>query len=101
VRLVTGLILMSYMDPDELYVGRVSVLPEYRGYGMGAGLMRQMEQVARESQRQQIRVGVRMQVPENLSFYQRLGYELVAIEPHPSGLEQSARLIKKLDGSNL
>jgi len=86
------------VDPDELYVGRVSVPPEYRGYGIGAGLMRHMERVALECDRQSIRVGVRMQLPQNVSFYQRLGYELVAIEDHPSGMEKSARLVKRLIG---
>jgi ribosomal protein S18 acetylase RimI-like enzyme/8-oxo-dGTP pyrophosphatase MutT (NUDIX family) len=84
------------VEPDELYVGRVAVLPEYRGYRIGVGLMQHMEQVAQQHDRQQIRVGVRMQLPENVSFYQRLGYELVAIEDHPSGLEKSARLVKRL-----
>lgn len=86
------------VDPDELYVGRVSVPPEYRGYGIGAGLMRYMERIALEYDRRSIRVGVRMQLPQNVTFYQRLGYELVTIEDHPSGMEKSARLVKRLIG---
>jgi 8-oxo-dGTP pyrophosphatase MutT (NUDIX family)/GNAT superfamily N-acetyltransferase len=87
------------VDSDELYVGRVSVPPEYRGYGIGAGLMRYMEQIAAGYNRSALRVGVRMQLPQNVSFYQRLGYELIAIEDHPSGLEKSARLVKRLIGT--
>jgi ribosomal protein S18 acetylase RimI-like enzyme len=86
------------VDPDELYVGRVSVPPEYRGYGIGVGLMQHMEQIAAECGRTRIRVGVRMQLPQNVNFYQRLGYELIAIEDHPSGMEKSARLVKRLIG---
>jgi len=35
----------------------------------------------------EVRVGVRRQLPENLAFYQRLGYQVVAPHRHPGHAE--------------
>jgi 8-oxo-dGTP pyrophosphatase MutT (NUDIX family)/predicted GNAT family N-acyltransferase len=85
------------LDPDEmLYVGRVAVLPAYRKHGVGRALMLHMEAVARQHQRTKIHVGVRMALPQNITFYQHLGYEIVLIEPHPRGFDQVATMVKDL-----
>ncbi len=72
-------------NPDHLYIGRVGVIPAYRGQGVGAALMERIEAIAREGGASRILFGVRQSLPGNIAFYQRLGYEVVKIEPHPKG----------------
>jgi len=82
--------------PDYLYVGRVAVIPAYRGQGIGSALMRRIEELARDQGCGEIRLGVRMALPGNLAFYQSLGYEVVKIEPHPKGGDDVAWMGKRL-----
>jgi ribosomal protein S18 acetylase RimI-like enzyme len=50
--------------PDHLYIGRVAVIPAYRGKGVGSALMRRIEEIARERGCGEIRLGVRMSLPD-------------------------------------
>jgi ribosomal protein S18 acetylase RimI-like enzyme len=87
-------------EPDCMYVGRVAVLPAYRGRGVGAALMWAIEDVAREAGRSKIRLGVRMALPGNLAFYEKLGYTVMEIGPHPKGSDQVATLIKEIGNAH-
>ena len=79
-----------------LYVGRVAVLPAFRGHGIASAMMRHLEQVARDSGLPAMQVGVRMSLPSNLALYRRLGYELTDLQPHPRGPDRVGTLIKPL-----
>jgi ribosomal protein S18 acetylase RimI-like enzyme len=81
---------------DHLYVGRVAVVPAYRGQGVGSALMRRIEEIAHEGGRGEIRLGVRMSLPGNLAFYRSLGYEVVKTEPHPKGGDRVAWMGKRV-----
>ncbi|MFC4102156.1 GNAT family N-acetyltransferase [Paenibacillus xanthanilyticus] len=66
---------LHYVVEQHLYVGRVSVVPAGRGQGVGRALMLGMEGIAREAGLAEIRVSVRLSLPDNVAFYERLGYE--------------------------
>lgn len=83
-------------EEDALYVGRVAVLPSHRRRGVGRQIMRYMEMLAVERGYRSVRLGVRMQLPANLAFYQRLGYEIMRIVPHERGGDRIAILVKYL-----
>ena len=68
-----------------LYVGRVAVLPTHRRRGIASAMMIHLEAVARSHAFPEIRLGVRASLPSNLALYRSLGYETIAIEPHPRG----------------
>src|SRR5262249_15968115 len=68
--------------PDYFYIGRVAVLPLYRGKGTASAMMGYLQNLARESGYKRAQLGVRMALPQNLAFYQRLGYEIARIDPH-------------------
>ena len=72
-------------EGDDLYVARVSVLPEFRRTGVASTIMRFLEGVARDRQKSALRIGVRDSLPSNVGLYQSLGYELISIAPHPRG----------------
>jgi ribosomal protein S18 acetylase RimI-like enzyme len=81
---------------DELYVGRVAVLPEYRRRGVASALMRFLEDHALSIGKSSVRIGVRESLPSNLALYEALGYERIKVEPH--GADRSWTLIKQLSG---
>lgn len=65
-----------------LYVGRVAVLPAYRQQGIASALMRWAERHARALGLPAVQFGVRLQSPENIRFYQHLGYEVAEHATH-------------------
>ena len=67
---------------QHLYVGRVAVLPAYRRQGVASALMKWADAHARALGLPAVQFGVRLQAPENIRFYQRLGYEIVSQEHH-------------------
>lgn len=57
-----------------LYVGRLSVLPAFRGQGIGTALMAACEELARRRAMDEVRLGVRLTLERNEALYERLGY---------------------------
>lgn len=83
-------------ETDFLYIGRLAVLPEHRGIGVGRAMVDFMERVALERQLAEIHLSVRMMLPQNLRFYQNMGYSVLEIGMHPKGGDQVANLVKHL-----
>ena len=67
---------------QHLYVGRVAVLPAYRRQGVASALMDWADAHARALGLPVVQFGVRLQAPENIRFYQCLGYEVAGQEQH-------------------
>jgi ribosomal protein S18 acetylase RimI-like enzyme len=85
------------VELDYLYVGRLGVLPEHRGKGIGVKLMGYMESLVTEKGLGSIRLSVRMSLPGNLTFYEKLGYSILEVNDHPKGIEKIATLVKSLE----
>jgi ribosomal protein S18 acetylase RimI-like enzyme len=84
-------------QPDHLYIGRIAVRPAYRGCGIGGALVTFLEGHARRLGVPEVRLEVRMALDRNLVLYDRLGYEIREIVPHPRNPEFSfAKLGKRL-----
>lgn len=81
---------------DHVYIGRLSVLPEYRGHGIGAAMMEAMHDCARERGMPEARIGVRTMLPRNIELYERLGYVVTARYQHPRGDEIIVDMAKRL-----
>ncbi len=82
------------LDPDHMYVGRVSVIPDYRYKGVASAMMNFIEEIARWEGQNLIRVTVRNSLPGNVKLYLSLGYEIVDEQLHPSGLDTVLNLVK-------
>jgi GNAT superfamily N-acetyltransferase len=80
----------------HLYVRRVAVLPAHRGRGIASEIMHYLEDVAVAEGFQRVQVGVRMSLPRNVSLYERLGYKLIDVSPHPKGPDMVGTMIKDL-----
>ncbi len=59
------------MEGDSLYFKRLSVIPAARGKGLAKTMIHWLEQYAKEQGKEKIYCRVRMDTPENISFYQR------------------------------
>jgi ribosomal protein S18 acetylase RimI-like enzyme len=81
---------------DHIYIGRLSVLPEHRGRGIGAAMMLAMEQRGILAGKPEARIGVRTMLPKNIDLYERLGYVVSARYKHPRGDEVIVDMVKPL-----
>jgi ribosomal protein S18 acetylase RimI-like enzyme len=87
-------------EGDHLYVGRVAVLPAWRGRGIAVALMLALEQHARRLQIGAIELGVRESLPSNVRLYEKLGYAVLRREPHPRNTDYvSLRMRKPVDSN--
>jgi ribosomal protein S18 acetylase RimI-like enzyme len=86
------------VDPDVLYVGRVSVLPAYRRRGVARAMMRFLEQLGPTVERDRVRVIARESLPGNVELYRALGYRVVKIAPHPRGPDRECWMEQQLPG---
>ena len=86
---------------DHVYIGRLSVLPAFRGEGIGEAMMLAMEQRGLHAGRTEARIGVRTMLPRNIALYERLGYVVTARYQHPRGDEVIVDMAKGLgDGQS-
>lgn len=84
------------MRDDHVYIGRLSVLPEFRGRGIGALMMTALEQRGAALGAPEARIGVRTLLPRNIELYTRLGYAITDRYKHPRGEEIIVDMAKKL-----
>ncbi|WP_284640507.1 GNAT family N-acetyltransferase [Paenibacillus silviterrae] len=81
--------ILAYQDPDAvgsaqfyyqdtyMYIGRVSVIPECRGMGIGGKMLKYLENKAIERHYAETRVEVRLSIPENVKYYLDRGYSII------------------------
>jgi GNAT superfamily N-acetyltransferase len=67
---------------EYLYVGRLAVLPAYRGRGIGGVLLRAAERRAGELGFTRVRLGVRLALEKLRAYYEARGYVPVAFRSH-------------------
>jgi len=84
---------------DYVYLGRLAVLPAFRGRGLGVRLVAEVEALAVAAGRNRVRLGVRLNLPRNREFFERLGYRQVGLDSHTgSTVPTFAWLEKRVDG---
>jgi GNAT superfamily N-acetyltransferase len=81
---------------DHVYIGRLSVLPELRGQGIGAAMMEAIHALALGRGVAEARISVRTLLPKNIVLYERLGYQVTARYKHPRGDEIIVDMAKRL-----
>jgi predicted GNAT family N-acyltransferase len=87
--LATGRLLTDPADPGMVHVGRVAVMAEARGTGVGALLMRALEDLALAEHAGPggaVRVELSAQV-QAIGFYERLGYQVAGLVYLDAGIE--------------
>lgn len=81
---------------DHVYIGRLSVLPEFRRVGIAARMMEAMEARAMGAGLAEARISVRTLLPRNIELYERLGYAVTERYKHPRGDEIIVDMAKPL-----
>jgi ribosomal protein S18 acetylase RimI-like enzyme len=83
---------------DHLAVERLAVIPTARGQGIARALLAHLEELARQSHRPEVRLGVRLSLPRKVELYRRLGYHVLSVHPYPEGTDTWAWLAKPVEG---
>jgi len=73
----------------------ISILPEFRGYGIGTKLMKKLFEVLRQNGYERTSLSVQKNNPA-VRFYQRLGYEMTDERLDHAGHEDYI-MVKELD----
>jgi ribosomal protein S18 acetylase RimI-like enzyme len=78
------------------YLGRLSVLPSHRRRGIAGLMIDSLEDQIRAAGIREVRLEVRMSLPENLALYESHGYVLRNVYPHYRDPEHEVGLMVKL-----
>jgi ribosomal protein S18 acetylase RimI-like enzyme len=70
-------------DRSFIEVGRLSVLPAYRGRGLATRMLGWFEARAAELDIPDVVLGVRLNLPRNIALYERAGYVIFDYEDRP------------------
>jgi GNAT superfamily N-acetyltransferase len=91
---IVGCVFYSPKD-QYLYIGRLSVLPAFRRFGVGKALMRYAERRARNLGFRRVQIGVRLALPHLHRYYENLGYTSVRDESHPGYTTSTYTVMEK------
>ena len=83
-------------EAEYVYLGRLAVLPKYRGRGIGTALVAEVERRARELGLARVRLGVRVALPHLRVLYERLGYQVYQERYHEGFTEPTYLMMEKL-----
>jgi predicted N-acetyltransferase YhbS len=83
-------------EAEYVYLGRLAVLPEYRGRGIGNALVAEVERRACELGVARVRLGVRVALPHLRVRYERLGYQVYEERSHEGFAKPTYLMMEKL-----
>jgi len=75
-------LLIWQVEGDALYIGRVSVLPAFRGRGLTRPLIGAAEAATRARGLRRMRLRVRLALPENERLFERYGFARCGLDTH-------------------
>src|SRR5205085_12502007 len=85
-----------YETPEEYaYFSRLAVLPAYRRRGLARALIEYVEGRARALGRPRVRLGVRLALPRQRAYYERLGYRAIHALTHAGYTEPTYLMLEK------
>jgi predicted N-acetyltransferase YhbS len=100
VKLEQGGGIIAYVDQEaagcvvyypegehHLYLGRLAVLPAFRQHGVGLALIVAVEAKAKQQGYAGVSLSVRIALPRNQAYFERLGYRITVYESHPGYTE--------------
>jgi GNAT superfamily N-acetyltransferase len=84
--------LSREIKAGALHVGRVSVVPAWRGRGLAGALIKACEGEAKRRALARMTLRVRLELPENERLFERLGFERRALDAH-DGFDQPTQAV--------
>ena len=79
----------------HIYLGRLSVLLDYRRQGIGSSLINYVEEFARRCQVPRVQLRVRLALPQLLAYYEGKGHQPVESRSHEGYAEPTYVLMEK------
>jgi predicted N-acetyltransferase YhbS len=79
-----------------LHVGRVSVIPAWRGRGLAGALIKACESEARLRRLTRVTLRVRLELPENERLFERVGFERRELDAHEGFDRPTQAVMEKL-----
>lgn len=76
-------------DADAMEVKRMYTIPEFRGQGLAAKILRQLEDWSKELGYTKCVLETGKRQPEAISFYQKKGYQIIPNYGQYTGIENS------------
>lgn len=73
--------------PDHIYLGRLAVLPPYRRRGIARKLIERAEHQAHALGYTRVRLGVRLALADNRTFFEQLGFRVLHYGSHAGHVE--------------
>lgn len=83
--------------PDGFYVGRVSVLPSYRGLHIASVMMDYLEGLATGAGCARMQLQSRLNLPQNIALYERMGYAITSQYQVTPNADTQVTMVKLLD----
>jgi ribosomal protein S18 acetylase RimI-like enzyme len=91
-----GCVVYYPEDHDQMYLGRLAVLPAFRQHGVGQALVAAVENKAQMEGYTRMSLAVRVALPRNRAFFERMGYTVTGYESHPGYSEPTFMHLMKL-----
>jgi GNAT superfamily N-acetyltransferase len=90
-----GCVLFTREADDRLYLGRLAVLPPWRGRGVARALLAFVETEARRLGARTISLSVRIALPDNQRLFASCGFIEVSRDAHPGFTEPTSINMEK------
>ena len=87
--------VIYYPEDNHLYLGRLSVLPAFRHYGVGKALVAHVEQLAISMDLPSVQLGIRIALPRNRAFFEALGYRVISQHSHSGHTQPTFETLEK------
>lgn len=95
-----GCVVYYPEEAEQMYLGRLAVLPAFRKHGVGQALVAAVEETALAMGFLRMSLAVRVALPGNRAFFERLGYSVTGYESHAGYTEPTfMHLVKPLGKS--
>ena len=77
-----GCVVYYPESAEQMYLGRLAVLADFRQHGVGQALVAAVENKAQSEGYIRMSLAVRVALPRNRAFFERLGYSVTGYESH-------------------
>lgn len=80
---ILGCVFLRPEPPETLYIGKLAVLPDLQGKGVGGRLLTLAEEIAHAEGLRSLRLEVRVELTRNQSYFAAFGFVKTAESRHP------------------
>ncbi len=91
---LVGVVLWAERD-DGLYLGRLAVLPRWRGHGLARALVAEAEAAAQRRRLPRLHLRVRLALEDNRRLFAALGFRTTVEGAHPGYAEPTFAVMEK------